>query len=62
MSLEKSFCLQINIDIFYKLLVSLLVFWVCIARHAQSNQNNKFVISFQYTENMKYEGDFLPAD
>ena len=37
------FCLQINTNIFYKLIVSL---WVCVARHAQSTQNNKCTISF----------------
>ena len=38
--------------------------WVCIARQAQSSQNNKFVISLQYLkENVKNEVDFfLPAD
>ena len=36
------FCLQINTKVFYKLIVSL---WVCVARHAQSAQNNKFTIS-----------------
>ena len=37
--------------------------WMCIARDAQSTQNNKFAISLQYlNENMKDEVDFLPAD
>ena len=45
---------------FYKVIVSL---WVCIARHAQSTQNNKFAIYFQYLkENVKGEVDFLLAD
>ena len=36
---------------------------VCIARHAQSTQNNKFAISMQYLkENVKDEVDFLPED
>ena len=39
------FCLQINIEVFYKLIHS---FWVYIARHAQSTQNYKFAISLQY--------------
>ena len=34
------FGMQINIDIFYKLILSI---WVCKARHAQSIQNKKFV-------------------
>ena len=37
------FCLQINMKVFYKLIVSL---WVCIARHVHSTQN-KFTISLQ---------------
>ena len=54
------FCLQINRNIFYKLKVSL---WVCVAKHAQSTQNNKFAISLQYLkENVKDEVDFLPVD
>ena len=35
---------------------------MCLARHAQSTQNNKFTISLQYRENVKNEVDFLPAD
>ena len=55
------FCLQINTDIFYKLIVSVRV---CVARHAQSTQNNKFAISVQYLrENEKAEvGFFLLLD
>ena len=44
------FCMKINIKVFYKLEVSFLLF---IARHAQSTQKSKFVISFQY---LKREG------
>ena len=37
--------------------------WKCVARHAQSTQNNKFVISLQYLkENVKHKVDFLHAD
>ena len=37
--------------------------WLCAARHAQSNQNNKFAISLEYLkENTKDEVDFLPVD
>ena len=36
------FDMQINIEVFYKLVLS---FWVCVAKHAQSTQNNKFAIS-----------------
>ena len=57
---EVSFSIQINIKVFCKFILS---FWVCIARDAQSTQNNKFAISLQYlNENMKDEVDFLPAD
>ena len=37
-----NFCMQIRMKVFYKLVVSL---WVCLARHAQGTQNNKFTIS-----------------
>ena len=54
------FQLQINTEVFCKLIVSL---WVCIARHTQSIQNNKFTISLQYLkETVRDEVDFLPAD
>ena len=32
------FGMQVNIEVFCKLILS---FWVCIARHAQSTQNKK---------------------
>ena len=55
-----TFCIKIKTDVSYKLLLSL---WVCIARHVQSSQNNKFVVSLQYLkENMKDEVEFKPAD
>ena len=58
--MKLNFCLQKNMKVFYKLIISL---WVCIARKAQSTQNNKFTISLQYlNENMKDEVNFLPAD
>ena len=54
------FFLQINTKVFYKLIVSL---WVCVARDAQSMQNSKVEISFQYFKaNMKDEVDFLSTD
>ena len=37
--------LQINKNVFYKLIASL---WVSIVRHAQSTKNNNFIISLQY--------------
>ena len=39
------FCMKINIKVFYKMVVSFLLI---IARHAQSTQNSKFVISVEY--------------
>ena len=33
------FSMQINMEVFCKLILS---FWMCIARHAQSTQSNKF--------------------
>ena len=57
--MKLNFCLQKNMKVFYKLIISL---WVCIARKAQSTQNNKFTISLQYlNENVKDEVNFLPA-
>ena len=54
------FCLLINVEVFYKLIVSL---WAFIVRHAQSTKNNKSVISLQcMKKNVKDEVDFLPAD
>ena len=54
------FCQQINIKVFYKMIVSL---WVYIERHARSTQNSRFKISLQYVKgNVKNEVDFLPAD
>ena len=41
----------------------MLSFWACMARHAQSTQNNKSPVSLQYLkENLKDEVDFPPAD
>ena len=37
--------MQINIKVFYKFIAS---FWVCVATHAQSTQNNKSALSLQY--------------
>ena len=48
--------MQINIEVFYKLILS---FWVSVARHAQSTLN-KFLQYFQ--KNMAHEADFLSAD
>ena len=46
-------------EVFYKLILS---FWVYVVWYAQSTQNNKFAISFEYLmENLKDEVDFLSA-
>ena len=57
---EVDFCLQINRKVLYKLIVS---FWMCVAQHTQSTQNNKFTLSLQYLkENLKDKVEFLPAN
>ena len=43
------FCLEINIKVFYKLVLSFLT---CIIKHDQNFQNGKFAITLQY--------DFMP--
>ena len=54
------FCLQINMKVFYKVILS---FWVCATTVTQSTQNNKFAISWQYLkENRKNEVYFLLVD
>ena len=41
----------------------ILLFWVCVTRHAQITQNNKFAISLHYPKKeMSDEVDFLHAD
>ena len=53
------FGMQINIEVLCKLI---LLFWVHVARHAQSTQNNMFAIRLQYLkENVEGDVDFLPA-
>ena len=53
------FRLQINTTIFCKLIASL---WVCLARHTQSTQNNKFGILQYLKQNVKDEIGFLFPD
>ena len=53
------FGIHINMEVFYKLILSI---WVCVTRHAQSTQNNKFAISLQYLKkDVSDEVDFLHA-
>ena len=40
-----TFSIQINMEVFYKLVLS---FWLCVTRHVQNTQNNIFAISLQY--------------
>ena len=58
------FDMQINLEVFYNLMLS---FWVCVNRYAQRTQNNKFAISLQCSlqhlkENLKEKVDFPLAD
>ena len=54
------FGIEINMEVFYMLMLS---FWVCVTRHAQSTQNNQFAISLQYLKkDVSDELDFLHAD
>ena len=54
------FCLRINVEVFFKLIVSLLV---CVARHTESTENNKLVISVQHLKQIENdEVDFLPEN
>ena len=54
------FCMKININVFYKLIVSFLL---VIARHAQSIGSNMFVISSHYPKKERRdEADVLHAD
>ena len=49
---------QINIEVFYKLILS---FWVSVTRHAQSTQNNFTYLAIS-PEKHGGEVDFLAAD
>ena len=52
--------MQINIKLWYKLMLSVLE---AMAKHAQSTQNNKFVKSLQYLKReVRAEVDFLLPD
>ena len=54
------FCLLINIKGFFKLILS---FYVCVVKHAQITQNNKFAISLKFLKKeISDEVDFLHAD
>ena len=48
------FGMQINIRVFYKLIVSfweMLSILMCVARHSQSTQNKKFALFLKYFQN-----------
>ena len=53
------FGMQINIEVFYKLILSV---WVCMGRHAQSMQNKISYIFAISPEKHRVEVDFLPAN
>ena len=56
------FCLQIKTKDFFKMILAFEV-CVCVSRHAQITQNNKFAISLQYLKKeVSDEVDFLHAD
>ena len=50
--------MQINMEGFYKLILS---FWVCATRHAQITQNKKLHIVVISLKNHGIEVDFLPS-
>ena len=51
------FCLQINIEDFFKMMLS---FYLCVSRHDQITQNNNFAISLQYLKKgLRDKVDFL---
>ena len=52
--MKLTFCLHIN-EVFCKMIVSL---WVCIVRHTQSTQNNKFTIFLQYLQENQWKWFF----
>ena len=52
MGMELIFCMQINIKVFYEMIVSL---WVDVARHAQSIQNNRFAKLFEISQGKREE-------
>ena len=58
--------MQINIKVFFKLMVSfweMLSLLVSAARHGQSTQNKKFALSLQYFQkNVGNEVDFMYED
>ena len=51
--------LQINIEVFYNLILS---FWLCVTRHAQSTQNKKFAYLCNISRKHGDEVDFFPPD
>ena len=53
------FSMQINIEVFYKLILS---FCVCVTRHAESTQNKISYIFAISPEKHEYEVDFLLPD
>ena len=49
-----------SITVIYKLILSLIM---GVTRHVQSNQNNKYAVSFQYfKKELSYEVEILHTD
>ena len=53
------FGMHINIEVFYKLILSS---WVCATRHTQSTQDKRFASSQYLQKSMGVEVDLLPAN
>ena len=58
--MKKFVCgMHINIEVFFKLILS---FWVCVASHARSVQNKKFAYLCNLSRKTWDEVDFLLTD
>ena len=53
------FCMHINTEVFYKLILS---FWVCVSRHAQSSQNKIFTYLCNSPKKVGNEVNFLATN
>ena len=55
----KFICMEINIEVFYKLILS---FWVCVSSHVQSSQNKKFTYLCNSPKNVGNKLYFLTTN
>ena len=55
----KFICMDINIEVFYKLILS---FWVCVSSHVQSSQNKKFTYLCNSPKNVGNKLYFLTTN